>query len=86
MMCLGVAGAAIADDDDPVARIGTGVSRGFDHEIGAHVHQHQRLDALDAQDVGLRRAVKGVNAVLSAGPFRPASAMRSARLGGALSR
>jgi hypothetical protein len=64
VMRLGMAGAAIGHDDDPVARIGTGAGRGLHYEVGPHAHQHQRLDALGAEEICQRRAVERVDAVL----------------------
>lgn len=44
VMCLGIAGTAVGNDHDSVARIGAGANRSLDREIGPHAHQHQRLD------------------------------------------
>jgi hypothetical protein len=38
VMVLGVTGAAIGDDDDPIARIGTGAGRGFHDVVRPHAH------------------------------------------------
>jgi hypothetical protein len=38
VMVLGVTGAAIGDDDDPITRIGTGAGRGFHNVIRPHAH------------------------------------------------
>jgi hypothetical protein len=40
---FGMTGAAIGDNDDPIARIGAGAGCGFHDVIRPHAHQHQRF-------------------------------------------